>query len=154
MPLKFTAKQGRYLAFIDHYIRLYGVAPAEADMQAYFRTTAPSVHQMVVTLDRNCLITRTPGLARSIKVLVPREFIPDLKTGEVVTMASRHPHVAAWLKVRGRTVELGHDSKTNTWARAISENGLVWGGGNALNTIDELLAALNTEIGALPPTQR
>ena len=46
----YTPKQGQYLAFIYYYTKLNGVPPAERDMQQYFRTSPPSVHQMVVTL--------------------------------------------------------------------------------------------------------
>lgn len=74
----FTRRQGQYLAFIDSYVRLRGVAPAEADMQAYFRVAPPSVHQMVVTLERRGLISRVPGQARSIRVLVSRDMLPPL----------------------------------------------------------------------------
>jgi hypothetical protein len=44
--LSFTRLQGQYLAFIAAYTKVNGLAPAEADMQRYFRVTAPSVHQM------------------------------------------------------------------------------------------------------------
>ena len=74
----FTQKQGQYLAFISHYTKLNGRPPAEYEMQSYFEVTPPSVHQMVVTLERRGLIKRTPGQARSIHLLVPREELPDL----------------------------------------------------------------------------
>jgi DNA-binding FadR family transcriptional regulator len=57
----FTDKQGQYLAFIDAYTRVHGRAPAEADMQRHFGVTPPSVHQMVLTLERAGLIRRQPG---------------------------------------------------------------------------------------------
>lgn len=76
---RFTAKQGQYLAFIYAYSRLMRRAPAEADMQRYFGVTAPSVHQMVLTLERHGLIHRTPGAARSIELLVPPELLPVLR---------------------------------------------------------------------------
>jgi len=78
-PISFTAKQGQYLAFIFHYTKLHRVAPSELDMQDYFRVSAPSVHQMVITLEKNGLIERTPGRARSIRVLVPLEQLPPLE---------------------------------------------------------------------------
>jgi len=78
MPRRFTAKQGQYLAFIHHYTLIHGQAPAEADMQGYFRTTAPSVHQMVLTLARNGLVARTPGQARSIVLRVAVDELPPL----------------------------------------------------------------------------
>ena len=79
MRPRFTSLQGQYLAFIDAYTKINGVAPAELDMQRYFRVTPPSVHQMVLTLERNGLISRVPGKARSISVLVPRKEIPALE---------------------------------------------------------------------------
>ena len=75
----YTSKQGQYLAFIYYYAKVNGRAPAEADMQRYFRVTPPSVHQMVLTLEANGLIERTSGQGRSIRLLVPREELPDLE---------------------------------------------------------------------------
>lgn len=76
-----TALQGQYLAFIQTYTKLHRQAPAEADLQRYFRVTPPSVHQMVLTLERRGFITREPGWPRSIKVLVPKEELPELEEG-------------------------------------------------------------------------
>jgi DNA-binding MarR family transcriptional regulator len=75
----FTPKQGQYLAFIHAYRQVHGRAPAEADMQGKFQVTAPSVHQMVLTLERAGLIRRQPGVARSIELLVPPEALPVLR---------------------------------------------------------------------------
>ena len=74
----FTKKQGQYLAFIHHYTKIHRVAPAEADIQIYFRVSPPSVHEMIKTLERNGFIERTPGKARSIRVLVKPEHLPEL----------------------------------------------------------------------------
>ena len=74
----FTSIQGQYLAFIAMYTKISGRPPAEADMQHYFNVTPPTVHQMVLTLERRGLIRRTPGRARSIDVLVPRDQLPML----------------------------------------------------------------------------
>jgi SOS-response transcriptional repressor LexA len=76
----FTEKQGQYLAFIDAYTRVHGRAPAEADMQRHFRVSPPSVHQMVLTLERAGLIRRQPGMPRSIEVLVAPEHLPVSKS--------------------------------------------------------------------------
>lgn len=73
---RFTEKQGRYLAFICVYKRMFGQAPAEADMQRHFRVTPPSVHQMIRNLERDGLIRRQPGVARSIDILVPPQDLP------------------------------------------------------------------------------
>src|SRR6266851_9538850 len=75
----YTRKQGQYLAFIYYYTKLNGRAPSEADMRAYFHVTAPSVHQMVLTLAANGLVERVPKLGRSLRLLVPRAELPDLE---------------------------------------------------------------------------
>jgi DNA-binding MarR family transcriptional regulator len=78
MKQPYTDKQGQYLAFIYYYGKIHGRAPAEAEMQQYFRTSPPAVHQMILTLEARGLIERTPGQARSIRLLIPREELPDL----------------------------------------------------------------------------
>ena len=75
----FTPKQGQYLAFIHVYTLVLGRPPAEADLQRFFRVTPPSVHQMVLTLERNRLIRRDPAKARSIQVLVDPDALPPLR---------------------------------------------------------------------------
>ena len=75
----FTEKQGQYLAYIYAYTRLHRRPPAETDMQQYFRVSPPSVHQMVVTLERKGFIRRKPRIARSIELLVDPEHLPDLR---------------------------------------------------------------------------
>jgi DNA-binding MarR family transcriptional regulator len=77
----FTPKQGQYLAFIQAYTLVNGRPPAEVDMQRFFRVTPPSVHQMILTLERAGLISRQPGVARSIAVLVDRSALPELEPG-------------------------------------------------------------------------
>jgi SOS-response transcriptional repressor LexA len=83
MSDRFTEKQGQYLAFIDSYMTMNGRAPAEADLQRFFRSTPPTVHQMILKLEEKGLISRVPGMARSIELLVDREDIPRLKRPEV-----------------------------------------------------------------------
>ena len=74
----FTEKQGHYLAFIYTYSHMFRRPPAETDMQRHFQVSPPSVHQMIVTLERNGLIRRQPGVARSIQILVAPEDLPIL----------------------------------------------------------------------------
>ncbi len=76
--MSFTPKQGQYLAFIYYYTKIHGQAPAEADMAPYFRVSPPTVHQMVLTLERAGLISRIPGVARSIRLRVGKDDIPPL----------------------------------------------------------------------------
>ena len=75
----YTPKQGQYLAFIYAYTRVLGRPPAEADIQRYFKVTPPTVHQMLITLERIGLIRRKPGVARSMELLVSPESLPVLR---------------------------------------------------------------------------
>jgi DNA-binding MarR family transcriptional regulator len=76
---RFTPKQGPYLAFIYAYTRVLGRPPAEADLQRHFGVSPPSVHPMILTLERAGLIRRQPGVARSLEVLIAPESLPVLR---------------------------------------------------------------------------
>jgi hypothetical protein len=81
---RFTAKQGQYLAFIWAYSQINRRPPAEADFQRYFEVTAPVIHQMIKTLDHLALISRHPGVARSIQLLVSPQDLPILSADRTV----------------------------------------------------------------------
>ena len=78
MSGRFTDKQGQYLAYIYNYTVMNGRPPAEADLQRFFQTTPPPIHQMILKLEKKGLISRLPGQARSIKLLVDPNEIPRL----------------------------------------------------------------------------
>jgi SOS-response transcriptional repressor LexA len=73
-----TKKQGQYLAFLHYYTKMNGRPPAEYEMEQYFKVSPPSVHQMILTLEKKGFIRRIPGQARSIQLLIPRAEVPDL----------------------------------------------------------------------------
>jgi repressor LexA len=79
MSSRFTPKQRQCLAFIYWYTKLNRLPPAEVDIARYFRIHPVSAHLMVVRLEERGLIERAPGQARSIRLLVPREELPDLE---------------------------------------------------------------------------
>jgi len=79
----FTPTQGRYLAFINSYINLNGYSPAESEIAKALCVMPPSVNQMIRSLEHRGLIARTPGQARSIKILLPDVEIPIWKRGVV-----------------------------------------------------------------------
>jgi DNA-binding MarR family transcriptional regulator len=65
--------------FIYMYALVNGRPPAEADMQRFFGVTPPSVHNMIVELERRGLIRRVPRQPRSIEVTVPVADLPALQ---------------------------------------------------------------------------
>lgn len=85
---RFTEKQGQYLAFIHTYTLLHRRPPAEADFQRFFQVTPPTVHQMIIQLERLGLISRVPGRARTIAVTLPDDEVPPLQP--IKTAAARY----------------------------------------------------------------
>jgi hypothetical protein len=75
----FTVKQGQYLAFIYNYTKIHGQPPAESELERYFKVSPPAIHEMIKTLERNGLIERTPGQARSIRLLLQPNHLPRLE---------------------------------------------------------------------------
>ena len=74
----FTSKQGQYLAYIYNYTQIHGRPPAQVDIQSFFRVTPPTVHQMILKLEKLGLLARISGEARSLRVLVSAEQLPIL----------------------------------------------------------------------------
>jgi len=65
-----TKRQLDYLLFIRKYTTRYGRAPAESDIEKHFLVAAPSVNQMMQTLERRGFITRQPGVPRSARICI------------------------------------------------------------------------------------
>ena len=85
---RFTQKQGQYLAFIHAYTLVLGRPAPEVDLRRHFRVTPPSVHQMLITLEREGLIRRQPGIAHSIQLLIDPGALPPL-----ILLPSQHQSV-------------------------------------------------------------
>lgn len=69
-----SSRQRDYLDFIRKFTARYGVPPAETDMARHFMVSAPSVNQMVKTLERRGYIARERGptgqaVPRSIRII-------------------------------------------------------------------------------------
>jgi SOS-response transcriptional repressor LexA len=73
----FTARQGEYLTFIHRYTQKFGVAPSFEEIGTHFGTTPPSVNNMIKTSCARGLLSRLPGVARSLRVLVPPSLLPE-----------------------------------------------------------------------------
>ncbi|MGA2876638.1 MAG: MarR family transcriptional regulator [Nitrososphaerales archaeon] len=76
---RYTSKQGQYLAYIHLYTKLNRCPPAEREIQRFFKVTPPTVHRMVIELETKGLISRVPGKARSIRILLSPSDLPDLE---------------------------------------------------------------------------
>jgi repressor LexA len=52
---------GKYLAFIYNYLKINDRAPAQRDIQQFFNVTPPTIHQMILQLEKKNLIKRVPN---------------------------------------------------------------------------------------------
>jgi len=87
---RFTDTQGQYLAFIYYYCLINRRSPAEADIQKFFDVTPPTVHRMVLELERRGLIRRTPRQSRSIAICIPPDEIPKLRPQSIEISEERY----------------------------------------------------------------
>jgi LexA DNA binding domain. len=94
MAPAFTARQGAYLTFIYRYTQRFGVAPSFEDIGSHFGTTPPSVNSMIKTLCARGLLSRLPGVARSLRVLVPEPMLTDSEFGTTRGKSSPHATTA------------------------------------------------------------
>ena len=81
-PAGMTRRQAQFLAFILRYTRRRGIAPSFEEMASHFGISSPSVHGMIKTLERKGFISRVAGAARTLRVEVPPEVLPDIDFGQ------------------------------------------------------------------------
>jgi repressor LexA len=79
MNKKPTKRQIDFLAYIHYYTKIHGRAPAEHEIANFFNLSPPSVHQMILTLEKNGYISKVPGQARSIKIILTDDELRVIK---------------------------------------------------------------------------
>jgi hypothetical protein len=70
-----SARQLDYLRFLHAYIDLHRRAPSESEIVMHMRVTPPSAHDMLVKLEELGYLARTPGVARSIRILIDPKLL-------------------------------------------------------------------------------
>ncbi|MGH9892129.1 MAG: LexA family protein, partial [bacterium] len=85
-----TRRQREYLEFIARYMRRFGISPAESDIGRHFLVSAPSVNQMVQTLERQGFITRQRGVPRSISIVDDAKQL--VRDGELAAPGDLRPN--------------------------------------------------------------
>jgi DNA-binding MarR family transcriptional regulator len=74
-----THTQGRYLAYIHFDTRIHQRPSSENEIAGIFSVRGPSAHRILFQLEGRGYLSRTPGQPRTLKVLLPRESLPDLE---------------------------------------------------------------------------
>ena len=109
---------------------MFGRSPAEAELQRHFRVSPPTVHQMVLNLERAGLIRRTPGVPRSINLLIEPEKLPTLIAQPFKTSLQRSR--GHRVPLDDATLRLGAEDKNGRGSRGRSgERGRRWDGCSA-----------------------
>jgi hypothetical protein len=65
---KLARSQARALDYLRRYFALHERAPAEHEFCAALQMTPPTTHAAILALEKKGLISRTPGVARSIRL--------------------------------------------------------------------------------------
>lgn len=66
-----TPRQAEYLDFIRKFTERWGIPPSFDEIGRHFMTTPPSVNGMIKTLEARGFLTRVPGQARTLRILLP-----------------------------------------------------------------------------------
>ena len=72
-----TTRQREYVSFIKAFTDRWGVPPSFEEIGRHFETTAPSVNGMVKTLEARGFLSRVPGAARTLRVLVAADELRE-----------------------------------------------------------------------------
>lgn len=66
---KLGPAQLRVLDFLQRYIELHGPVPTERETERHLQLSPPTIHGAILALEKKGLLARTPGVARSIRLL-------------------------------------------------------------------------------------
>lgn len=75
----YTDKQGQSSAFIFMDDKVNSRPPAVTDIARFFEVTPASAQRMVNALAKDGMLVRTRGAARSLRVLLNRNDLPELR---------------------------------------------------------------------------
>ncbi len=79
MTARLTRQRGQLLAYVYWYTKVHRIPPSENEVAEFLGVRGPSAHRMIVQLAEAGMLSRTPGQPRTLRVLLPREEIPDLE---------------------------------------------------------------------------
>lgn len=142
----FTRRQGEYLAFIHRFTKRRGIAPSFEEIASHFGTTSPAVNGMIKTLEQRGLLSRVPGVARSLQVLVAPDLLPesDYRAAGDSARRSSAPTpadaaLAAAIAVLGVLLPKSPDIEAESRAYAALETALVDAGMGAMEAREVVL---------------
>ena len=79
MGRRLSPKRGQLLAYVYWYTKVHRIPPSENEIADFLGVRGPSAHRMILDLEAAGYLSRTPGQPRTIRVLLPREELPELE---------------------------------------------------------------------------
>lgn len=76
---RLSRSQGQLVAYVYWYTKVHRVPPSENEIADFLGVRGPSAHSMILRLDARGILSRRAGQPRTIRVLLPREKIPELE---------------------------------------------------------------------------
>jgi hypothetical protein len=74
-----SRQRGRLLAYVFWYTKIHRRPPSESEIADFLGVRGPSAHRMILALEAAGCLSRTPGQPRTLRVLVPRDELPELE---------------------------------------------------------------------------
>lgn len=79
LSVRLSRSQGQLVAYVYWYTKVHRMPPSESEIAGFLGVRGPSAHAMIVRLGSRGFLARRPGEPRTLKVLLPREAIPELE---------------------------------------------------------------------------
>ena len=79
MTRQLSHRRGQLLAYVYWYTKVHRIPPSENEIAEFVGVRGPSVHRMILDLEVAGYLSRIPGQPRTIRVLLPREELPELE---------------------------------------------------------------------------
>lgn len=76
---RLSKSQGQLVAYVYWYTKVHRMPPSENEIAEFLGVRGPSAHSMIVRLGSRGVLSRRPGEPRTIRILLPRDKIPDLE---------------------------------------------------------------------------
>ena len=79
VTVRLTKNQGQLVAYVYWYTKVHRMPPSENEIAEFLGVRGPSAHTTIVRLGSKGVLSRRPGEPRPLRVLLPRDEIPDLE---------------------------------------------------------------------------
>jgi repressor LexA len=138
-----TKRQTEYLAFIRAFTERWGIPPSFEEIGKHFGVTTPSVNTMVKALEARAFLTRVPGQARTLRVIVPDAWCAPAEPKSPAAAAFAHASLNTGARIAAHMADLIIERLVPALRGASEEHH-----GRALDAISQALEIACIEAGS------